>query len=1154
MKVDELIIDGFKSYASRTHVKGWDSEFNAITGLNGSGKSNILDAFCFVLGIKNYKMLRSSNIMDLIYKKGQAGITKASVTIVFDNTDKKTSPPGYEECRQITLTRQIMVGGKSKYMINGHNSQEQTVSNMLQAVQLNINNPHFLIMQGKITQVLNMQPKEILSMIEEAAGTRMFEDRKEKAIKTIAKKEKKIDEIQVILKEEITPKLDKLRAEKQGFLEYQKERINASEELLTLNQQKLNEELNKKEQLKAEINNIIESKDDITERRKKEIKKNGELQTRQESVDVLGKQMVKLKTKLDIIESSYIEEVNSQKDIQLHIEKVEKTLKTAQEKYSQNKSQFEKEKSNLSSQKEKIEKLDQLVQSLTTGVTSDESNDGGFAQQLQDAMKLQANARTKIEQSELKIKMLKSEKLSLEPKIAIAYKEIDQLLARKKELEKKIIDFQTKKQGVNYDIKADNELNTALEAERNKYEGLKIEEKKLSAGVSGLNLSFDDPEPGFDRKKVKGAVAQLVRLDKNSVYAAQALEVCAGGRLYNIVVDSDSTGAKLLEKGRLKKRVTIIPLNKINSYKPSINAIKAAKELAPGKVDLALTFVGYDKEVESAMVFVFGSTLICEDAVSAKTVTFNKAVKLKSVTLEGDVYDPSGTLQGGSRPSNSGILEKLSLLNEVRSRMYDVESSIRELTKKLDSVSSMKKIYQSLNSQLDLDQHALNLIIGQIESSSSSKLKKRLDEIDIEITNYMNVVEESKKIEKDSIEQSNKIHKDMVDFSQDKDGKLFEMKAELESMKKKDLTLLNKVKSAQKMMQASELEKDEIEAEFNQLLEQRESGKEVIEQLINSKKENEDLLLLSKKEFDELNKLLGNAMLQLKGFNKELQELDDLYKKKQTEQSNCELLVQQITREINRISSEAVSLKNQIGKMINDPNNSWILDFKHLFGQPNSAFDFVKQDPVLAKRELSTLKERLSVLVKTTNLTVQSNIEKVESRESGLKMMLKTVFRDKRKIQDTIITLDKYKEEALDRTWKIVDKDFGGIFSDLLPGNTARLDQIEGQPITSGLQVKVNLGGVWKNSLSELSGGQRSLIALSLILALLQFKPAPMYILDEIDAALDLSHTQNIGRLFKSRFKGSQFIVVSLKEGMFNNANVLFKVKFKNGVSTVERN
>ena len=104
-----------------------------------------------------------------------------------------------------------------------------------------------------------------------------------------------------------------------------------------------------------------------------------------------------------------------------------------------------------------------------------------------------------------------------------------------------------------------------------------------------------------------------------------------------------------------------------------------------------------------------------------------------------------------------------------------------------------------------------------------------------------------------------------------------------------------------------------------------------------------------------------------------------------------------------------------------------------------------------------------------------------------------------------------------------------------------------------GLEIKVQLGSVWKQSLTELSGGQRSLIALSLIMALLQFKPAPMYILDEIDAALDLSHTQHIGTLFRTRFRGAQFIVVSLKEGLFTNANVLFRTRFRDGTSIVER-
>ena len=106
-----------------------------------------------------------------------------------------------------------------------------------------------------------------------------------------------------------------------------------------------------------------------------------------------------------------------------------------------------------------------------------------------------------------------------------------------------------------------------------------------------------------------------------------------------------------------------------------------------------------------------------------------------------------------------------------------------------------------------------------------------------------------------------------------------------------------------------------------------------------------------------------------------------------------------------------------------------------------------------------------------------------------------------------------------------------------------------------GLEVRVAFGDVWKESLSELSGGQRSLLALSLILALLLFKPAPIYILDEVDAdaALDLSHTQNIGRMIKAHFPHAQFIVVSLKEGMFNNANVLFRTKFVDGVSCVSR-
>lgn len=166
---------------------------------------------------------------------------------------------------------------------------------------------------------------------------------------------------------------------------------------------------------------------------------------------------------------------------------------------------------------------------------------------------------------------------------------------------------------------------------------------------------------------------------------------------------------------------------------------------------------------------------------------------------------------------------------------------------------------------------------------------------------------------------------------------------------------------------------------------------------------------------------------------------------------------------------------------------------------------------------------------KKINKKVMGMIEKAEGEYTELLRKRKVVENDKKKIQTVIENLDVKKKIELERTWKKVNKDFGSIFSTLLPGTNAKLEPPEGMEAWEGLEVKVAFGDIWKQSLSELSGGQRSLIALSLILSLLLYKPAPMYILDEVDAALDLSHTQNIGNMLKTHFSQSQFIVVSLK-------------------------
>lgn len=125
----------------------------------------------------------------------QAGVLRASVTLVFNNTDPENSPIGYNDKESISVCRQYIVGGTNKYLINGSIAKKEKVDALFASVSLNVNNPHFLIMQGKITKVLNMKPPEILAMIEEAAGTRMFEDRKKKAYTTMEKKDAKLNDI-----------------------------------------------------------------------------------------------------------------------------------------------------------------------------------------------------------------------------------------------------------------------------------------------------------------------------------------------------------------------------------------------------------------------------------------------------------------------------------------------------------------------------------------------------------------------------------------------------------------------------------------------------------------------------------------------------------------------------------------------------------------------------------------------------------------------------------------------------------------------------------------------------------------------------------------------------------------------------------------------
>lgn len=795
MYLEELIIEGFKSYATRTVICPWDPQFNAITGLNGSGKSNILDALCFVLGLDNLRQVRATNLADLVYKRGQAGITKASVTAVFNNSEEEKSPIGYSEHEKITITRQIVIGNnKQRFFINGHSVPQKSVDSLFQSVQLSVNNPHFLIMQGQITKVLNMKPHEILAMVEESAGTRMFEDRRQKAHQTLEKKDGKVREIGGLLREMIEPKLDILRAQRNDFVEFKRAEVdlerlrkltvaydfwNAAQtserEALQLEEEQREiKELTAKiscwkreaQEVEGEINNII---------RKHQKDKNLELRlkTLEQKVVEAERTQVRQQSRLEIVKESLKEKSYELKEAKKELEQLQKGKKSEKQVYSK---PFDECKAKYEKLKELVAQDEALLQGLTTGV-SVQGAAGNYEQLLNEKQQLLSQLQVTWQTGQQRLADLHSEMKAKKPQVEKARKEAEKTLHEWQAADAEITSLEQK----------------LTESEEVELSDLEKQHSKLRAKVTALSdksnalrsqvanlVKFDYIEPyaGFDHSKVKGVVADLITL-KDKQFST-AIEVAAGGRLYNVVVADDAAGKDLLEKGRLHRRVTIIPLNKISGRPIPADKQRLAAELTGNNAQVALSLIGSPSELSAAMEYVFGATFVCRDKASAEKVAFDKALGLRAVTLEGDVYEPSGTLSGGSAPANSGLLDRLFTYKTLQSEVESAQAELRKVEAQLTAAKKVQGDIERTRKALDMKRHQLTSQREAFSKSALGTLLASFEACEKEFEALSTLLPQLMAKIKESEAEITKIEQEMGELGKDRNGKIWDLHKRLE--------------------------------------------------------------------------------------------------------------------------------------------------------------------------------------------------------------------------------------------------------------------------------------------------------------------------------------------------------------------------------------
>lgn len=262
---------------------------------------------------------------------------------------------------------------------------------------------------------------------------------------------------------------------------------------------------------------------------------------------------------------------------------------------------------------------------------------------------------------------------------------------------------------------------------------------------------------------------------------------------------------------------------------------------------------------------------------------------------------------------------------------------------------------------------------------------------------------------------------------------------------------------------------------------------------------------------------------QINSQNRELKSMTIRKEKMAKQNQDLQLEIKKKENEITKLKTENREGFDKITVL--EDKYAWIEEDKQYFGVKNTRYDYSKEDPEESGKKLHTATALRDKMEKQINLKAMMLLEREEAQYDEVKKRKVIVLEDKQKIQQIIVELDEKKKEEVKKAWKAVNENFGKIFSTLLPGAQAQLVPPDGRDFSLGLTVRVGFNGMWKESLNELSGGQRSLVALSLILAMLKFKPAPLYILDEVDAALDMAHTQNIGSMLKQHFTNSQVCV-----------------------------
>ena len=1141
-------MENFKSFGGKLVVPLMEG-YTAVTGPNGSGKSNITDAILFVLGPKSSKAVRAGKLTDLIFdggkSKGKAPFTK--VSLVFDNTDRIM--PWDDDTVRLTRFVKLSDNGtdySSYFYVNDRKSTMSEFDSLLTKARISADG-YNMVQQGDVTRIVQMGGIERRRIIDAISGIASFDADIEKARGERAEAETNLDRIGIIV-EELSHQVDRLardREDARAYLDAQARlemaKAQYTHRRLQIEQSKYRSVSDQIEKLEGRIDSDRAAKADLEVQRSA---KEQEISAKEEEIaSKIGPEYRELKERIEAAKVDLATKKDRKEAAEMDLEEQSGFRTNFEDSIARNNAMvvtLRQNREDLVSKQAEDESRMEAARREESEISEAIADTGGEQKELQkelerveadfDACSAElrssqgrlAKAEAASEEAHTAFANLDDRLQTIDFEIKDAKWSIEQLKAEAgpstEDFGNRILEAKRRESELE---KQESELDAAyrrIDAEYNSLQAEKKVSERMNRGSAAVEAILALRNRG-EMKGIHGTIQELATVDKGF---ETALSVAAGGKMQAVVVDNDQVAADAISYLKKEKlgRVTFLPLTKMMGGKPRAKAIMSVKDSEGYAIDL----IDFDQKYYNAFWYVLGDTLVVRDMDTARRIMGG----IRIVTMGGELIEASGAMVGGNisqqsmlkfgAASEDKLAETGERLRKAADALEDVRRKLREVRDEIRGIDDeMRKVSSGAMEQREQMAQLKGRVteLEKTRSSASAEMKavrQRVSDVDAELesarTAFGDVSERLSALTETRTGIKNRMAEiapvDLQNRIQAVRDRIYKLKEEISDNKLQIGGIDTEIAGYGKQNESLQMQLDSV-------IRAIEDDQRTIE-------ENTALMQRARIDLDALRSIeaemeggIEDLRNQKDALVAEKYRLDSEIREKSKDIENTAATLESFKAQSIQLEASVAQLKSEV-----------------------DAIEIEVELPIPSEEEIRrTIRAQESAIAKLGNVNLRSieEYDEKKARLDGLNAEVESLNRHIKELDDLMSSLTSKKKGLFMQSYNAVNENFKSIYAQLSGGGEAYMGlENEDDPFIGGLMINAKPRNGKMLRLEALSGGEKSLTALSFIFAIQEHQPSPFYVLDEVDMFLDSINAEMVARRVKESSAKAQFIQVSLRK------------------------